>query len=147
MSDPSPDVKAAAIADLMTGDEPAEVARRYKIKSGTVRMWKQRYVTSSQHPVTPVTPVTPVGEIVQRPTLEARKQRIAELILDLLAAKLEASQRLTAYLSDPAVLERYKFEELVNLNGYLDRTALTLGDRLAGAADPEPDAGDPPDLS
>ncbi len=137
MSDPTPDIKAAAIADLMTGDEPSVVAKRYKIKPGTVRAWKLRYVTNSQHPVTPVAPVTPVREIVQRPTLEARKQKIAELILDLLAAKLEASQRLTAYLSDPAFLERQGFSELVNLNGYLDRTALTLGDRLAGGADPD----------
>lgn len=137
MSEPTPDVKAAAIADLMTGDEPAEVARRYRLKPDTVRKWKERYVTASQHPVTPVTPVTPVAAVVQQASVERRKQRIAELILDLLAAKLEASHRLTGYLSDPAFLERQSFEQLVNLNGYLDRTALTLGDRLAGSAEPD----------
>lgn len=139
MAEPTPDIKAAAIADLMTGDDAPTVAARYKLNPGTVRVWKQRYVTASQHPVTPVAPVTPVESLARLSSLEARKQRIAELILDLLAAKLEASQRLTAYLSDPTVLAKYKFEELVNLNGYLDRTALTLGDRLAGSADPEPE--------
>lgn len=145
MSEPTPDVKAAAIADLMTGEEAPEVARRYHLNAATVRKWKERYVTSSQHPVTPVTPVTPVAGLVRPSSLEARKQRIAELILDLLAAKLEASHRLTAYLSDPAFLERQSFEQLVNLNGYLDRTSLTLGDRLAGSADPDGD-GDGADV-
>ena len=137
MARASPDIKAAAMADLLAGEQPAVVAERYKLNPATVRSWKLR-----DDATIIATDATPVARQI-RPSVEDRKQRIAELILDLLAAKLEASQRLTVYLSDPGFVAKQKVEQLVALNDYFDRTALTLGDRLAGASAD----GDPPDLS
>lgn len=77
---------------------------------------------------------------------EARPQRsreaIGELLLDLLAAKLEASRAVAdaarAAMNNPAWLARQSAEGVTTLADYLDRSAFALGDRLAGAAQEAP---------
>src|SRR5258706_14393741 len=39
------EIKAAAIADLLTGEQPATIAKRYGLPSGLVRKWKFRLGT------------------------------------------------------------------------------------------------------
>lgn len=124
-------VRAAALADLHAGEQPAVVAERYGIEAGTVRAWKARYVTDHA-----TTRNAALG--VQRPALAAQQREIGAIILDLLAAKLEASAALARAASDPAWLARQSGSELAALGQYLDATALAIGDRLARSGDAPP---------
>lgn len=125
----SPKVRAAALADLHAGEQPAVVAAKYGIDSATVRQWKTRYVTDV---VTPVTATEPA----RRPALEAQKASIGETILDLLRAKLKASQAIADAAADPDWLRKQPAAELAALGQWLDATAFAIGDRLAGGARP-----------
>lgn len=120
-----PKVRAQAIADLQAGDQPVIVAERYGIPAGTVRMWKNRFVTDS---------VTPNQEIVTpvRPGVEQRQQVIGDLVIDLLRSKLEASAAIARAAANPKWIAKREAHELVAIGEWLDRTALALGDRLAG---------------
>lgn len=135
----SPDLRAAALADLHAGEQPAIVAERYGLDGDTVRKWKQRYVTADV--TEPVTRVT-----ARQPTVEAQKSYIGETILDLLRAKLKASQAIAEAVSDPDWLTRQSAAELAALGQWLDGTAFAIGDRLAGGGgrvDPSPDDSAP----
>ncbi len=131
-----PELRAAALADLLAGDQPAIVAERYQLDPDTVRQWKRRYVTSDV--TEPVTRVTP-----QKPALEVQKAHIGETILDLLRAKLQASQAIAEAVADPDWLQRQSAAELAALGQWLDGTAFAIGDRLAGGSrPPDPDGAD-----
>lgn len=117
-----PATRAQAIAELHAGEQPAIVAERYGIDPAKVRVWKQRYVTES---VTP--PVT-----VRQPSVERQQQEIGALILDLLAAKLQASAAIAKAASNEAWLRSQSGSELAVLGEWLDTTAFAIGDRLAG---------------
>ena len=129
----APKVRAAVLAELHAGEQPAVVAAKYGLDAATVRVWKQRYVTEA---VTPVTATEPT----RRPALEAQKVHIGETILDLLRAKLKASQAIADAAADPDWLRRQPAAELAVLGQWLDSTAFAIGDRLAGAARPADDA-------
>jgi hypothetical protein len=129
----SPDVRAAALADLQAGEQPAIVAAKYSLDAAMVRKWKERHVTSD---VTPVTrDVTPV-----RPTVEAQQRAIGSIVLDLLRAKLEASRAIAEAAKNPAWLAEQPAAELAAFGQWLDSTAFAIGDRLAGAARTADDA-------
>jgi hypothetical protein len=129
-----PATRAAAVADLMAGEQPALVAAKYGIDAAKVRMWKTRYVAPDVAP--DVAPIT-----YQQPAQLAQKQYIGELIVDLLRAKLEASQAIARAARNPEWLAKQSAADLAALGGYLDSTAFAIGDRLAGAAT-SPDADD-----
>jgi hypothetical protein len=124
-----PDVRAAAIADLQAGEQPAIVAERYNLNRDTVKQWKQRYVTE---------PVT-VSPPVVRPTLERQQSEIGTLIIELLTAKLTASKAIATAASDPTWLRSQSAEQLAILGEWLDTTAFAIGDRLANTASEQAD--------
>jgi hypothetical protein len=130
-----PTIKAAALADLHSGEQPAVVAEKYRLKRSTVKSWVARADASAV--ASTRTAVASVPAPIVRPTVEAQQRQIGELVLDLLRAKLEASATIARLVSTA---------ELVSLGNYLDDTALSLGDRLAGAGRPtqpdEPDRAD-----
>lgn len=128
-------VRAAVLAELHAGEQPATVAERYGIDAGTVRVWKTRYVTDA------VT-LQPATAPIVRPSLEAQQRQIGEIILDLLAAKLEASAALARAVSDPEWLAKQSGSELAAIGGYLDSTAIAIGDRLAGRGNGDQLGGD-----
>jgi hypothetical protein len=136
MARASPEIKAAALADLQAGEQPAIVAARYRLDAATVRKWKERHVTQD------VTPVTPAVTPIRRPSVEAQERAIGAIILDLLRAKLEASRAIADYArNNPAWLAQQPAAELAAFGQWLDTTALAIGDRLAGGArrdDPDP---------
>lgn len=115
--------RAAALADLHAGEQPAIVAERHGLEMGTVRQWKARYVTEV---------VTQRGTIEARPSLERQHQQIGELVLDLLAAKLKASAEIAKAASDPDWRAKQSGSELAAFGEWLDATAFAIGDRLAG---------------
>lgn len=119
-----PQIRAAVLAALHAGEQPAIVAARYGVDGALVRMWKTRYVTRD---------VAPVAPLLQ-PSVEAQKAHIGELVLDLLRSKLEASQALAEAVRDPTWIRRQPASELAALGQWLDATAMAIGDRLAGAS-------------
>jgi transposase-like protein len=129
-SNVSPEIRAAAIADLLSGDAPAEVARRYGIDSTNVRQWKARYVTSG---VTDA-PVFVTPDVTLPTPQIGTQHEIGRLLLDLLAAKLKASHAIAEAASDPGWLATQSAADLAQLGEYLDRSAFSLGDRLATSA-------------
>lgn len=139
-------LKAEIIAALTAGEQPAIVAERYGIDTAKVRVWKQRYVTQSVTNVAPIAaPVTPAPPPVQLEKIR-QQNRIGELVLELLAAKLEASKAVAKQATDAEWRRSQRAGELATFGQWLDSTALALGDRLAGGArraddaDPDPDA-------
>lgn len=127
-----PEVRAAAIADLHAGEQPAIVAERYGISRDLVKQWKQRYVTatvteSDQRPVT-----VPV-----RPQVERAQLNIAALVMRNLEAKLTATQRIAEYVANtPAWLEKQTAADVGDLFEHIDRSAIAILDRMAGAGRP-----------
>lgn len=123
----SPEVRAAALADLYAGEQPAVVAERYGISANTVKQWKKRYVTD-------IVTVTPSAVPIVRPAVEAQQRQIGAIVLDLLRAKLEASAAIAEHARhNPAWLNSQSAAELAVFGQWLDGTALAIGDRLAGA--------------
>jgi transposase-like protein len=131
----SPEIKAAALADLLDGDTPAEVAARYRLNRNTVKSWASRLDADApgMHPDAPPYASTDAPEDlpVAVPAL-ASSHSIGALILDLLRAKLQASQAIATAAKNPAWLDRQSAADLATLGEYLDRSAFALGDRLAG---------------
>lgn len=133
------EIKAAALADLANGEQPAVIADRYGIPAGTVRQWKNR------HDVTP--DVTDRVTVVTRPTFDAQQYALGELVQQNLRAKLIATQRIAEHATNPAWLDKQTAADVATLFECLDRSAVGILDRLAqrradqGGADAESDAG------
>lgn len=126
----SPELRAAALADLLAGEQPAAVAAKHSIDPATVRSWKARYVEGATKSATDTATVATL-----RPgQLETQKAHIGGAVLDLLRAKLKASQAIAEAATDPAWLRRQSASELAALGQWLDGTAFAIGDRLAGGA-------------
>lgn len=130
----APDIKAAALADLMAGEQPAVVAERYGIDRETVKSWKRRYVAPGD------APIAPTSAPVQKPAIERQQQAIGAIILDLLRAKLEASRAIAQAANDPAWIKLQPAAELAVFGQWLDASAFAIGDRLASASQPARDA-------
>ncbi len=128
MARASPEIKAAALADLAAGEQPAIVAERYGFDRETVKKWKQRLVSPR------TSPLSPSNVPIVRPKIEAQQIAIGELILDLLRAKLQASAAIAKAARDPAWLAQQPAAELAALGQWLDASAFAIGDRLAGGA-------------
>ena len=139
-----PEVRAAALADLHAGEQPAVVADRYRLDRNTVKQWKRRYVPAVvPGSVTGGVPETTEHKPIRQPAVEAQQFAIGELVLDLLRAKLEASRAIARAAQQPEWLAQQTAADLAQLGSYFDSTALAFGDRLAGAA--PRDADDAPD--
>lgn len=135
--------RAAAIADLLDGMQPAVVAEKYGIDAAKVRVWKQRYVTSD------VTEnITPSVTILRRPAVEAQQLAIGDLIMENLRAKLIATQRIAEYATTQEWIEKQNASDVATLFTALDQSAVGILDRLAqrghsdSAADPDGAAPD-----
>jgi hypothetical protein len=130
----SPDIRAAAMADLLAGDQPAVVAARYHLNPATVRSWRMR-LDATQRATQRATPdATPDATLARRPKTETQQQAIGTLILDLLRAKLEASAAIARAAQNPDWLAGQSAADLAALGTYLDQSAFALGDRLADPA-------------
>jgi hypothetical protein len=116
--------RAAAIADLMDGAQPAVVAERYGIEAGKVRMWKTRYVAPNVAESTP-------PAFVYRPTVLAQQIAIGDLIMDNLRAKLIATQKIAEYATTPSWFDKQTAADVATLFEAIDRSAVGILDRLA----------------
>lgn len=137
-----PEVRAAAIADLQDGQQPAIVAEKHGIDAAKVRVWKQRYVMPdvTDSVTSSATPGHPV--LVRQPRREAAQLAIAELIMDNLRAKLLATQRIAEHAANPAWLEKQTAADVAALFTEIDRSAVAILDRMAGASQRAADSAD-----
>lgn len=140
----SKEIKAAALADLATGEQPAVVAQRYGLNRDLVNKWKQRMSARASTPMSAQTSAP-----IRRPSVEFEQQSLTELVMSNLRAKLIATQRIAEYATTPEWLNKQNAADVAGLFECLDRSAVGILDRLAtaqraalpGAADREPDVG------
>jgi len=122
VSDYSEQVKAQALAALLAGQAPSEVARLYNIPVGTLRSWKSR----QQH-----------GEGVAVVATEKR-ERIGELLLEYLEINLETLKLQQLVFRDKDWLLKQSASEIAVLHGVSFDKAVRL---LEGLAESESQAG------
>lgn len=136
-----PAIKAAALADLHNGDQPAIVAERYGLDPGKVRMWKTRYVAPSV-----ADSATSRVAVIHRPALEMQQLELGELVMMNLRAKLIATQRIAEYVTTPDWIDKQGAADVAELFEVLDRSAISILDRLAqrGHADSHAERADSP---
>ena len=138
-------IRAAAIADLIDGEQPAVVAEKYRIDAAKVRVWKQRYVTADV-----TESITPSVTILRRPAIEMQQLAIGDLIMENLRAKLIATQRIAEYATTQEWIDKQNAADVATLFTALDQSAVGILDRLAqrshsdSAADSD---GAPPDAT
>jgi hypothetical protein len=138
----TPEVRAAALADLAAGDQPAVVADRYKLNRQTVKAWKARLgnmVASVQPDMQPdMQPgVQPDARPVYQSSLAAQQQRVVELVYQNLIAKLTAVEHLAHHVTtNDEWLNRQSADGIATLGGWLDTTAAATLALLANH-DPE----------
>jgi transposase-like protein len=144
----SPEVKAAAIADLLTGEQPAIVAKRYGLPSSLVRKWKFRLGTAdgtlhgtpdgtdslfvdASGASSASTKRKPPRAVTIRPAIEAQQLELGELVMQSLRAKLVATQRIAEYATSPSWLDKQTAADVAALFEAIDRSAIGILDRLS----------------
>lgn len=128
-----PAIKAAALADLHNGDQPIDVAERYGLDAGKVRMWKTRYVAPVANLVANIDPSSVVAVTTHREAMHYQQLELGELVMLNLRAKLIAAQRIADYASTSSWLDKQNASDVAELFEVLDRTAVNILDRLAAA--------------
>lgn len=133
-----PEVKAAALADLMTGEQPAVVAERYQLPRETVKSWKRRLDLGPGAPAVhaPGAPIAPGAPAALDPapavySLHAQQARVVALVYENLIAKLTATQKLAEHATRDEWLSRQSAEGVAVLGGWLDSTARATLELLA----------------
>ena len=134
-----PAIKAAALADLASGEQPAVVADRYQLNQATVRSWKARLDLPDA--TNGATNAAGVATVIQRPAIEAQQLAIGDLVIQNLRAKLIATQRIAEYVTTPHWFDKQTAADVAELFEVIDRSAISVLDRLA-AAHQRDDAGD-----
>lgn len=122
-------VKAAAIADLLSGDQPAAVAARYGLNAATVRSWKKRLGPIATEDATHTPPNATVA--IVHPALADQQRQIGDLIIQALEAKLLATQRIAEHVASPAWLSNQTAADVAELFAAIDMSAIAMLDRMA----------------
>lgn len=123
MTEYSDQVKAQALAALLAGQAPAQVAATFGIPIGTLKSWKSRQRN---------------GESVAVVATEKR-ERIGELLLEYLVTTLETLKAQHQVFADVAWLKQQSASEAAVLHGVLIDKAVRL---LEGLADEGAASGD-----
>lgn len=124
MAEYSDQVKAAALAALLAGQSPSEVARAFGIPAGTLKSWKSRQLR---------------GESVATVATDSR-ERIGQLLLAYLETTLETLKAQQEAFRDKAWLLKQSAAEVATLHGISVDKAVRLLEGLADQDDaPDPD--------
>jgi hypothetical protein len=132
----SPEIKAAALADLAAGEQPAVVAKRYGLSRDMVNKWRQRVIPPivSTPMSTDMSMSASSQQVIRYPTIEEYQARIHQRMLALLEAKINASERLAEHIQADW-LDKQSAGGFAELGDFLDRTAVGLLAILARSGD------------
>jgi transposase-like protein len=112
-----PQLKAAVMAALLSGQSIGAVAAEYNVPRGTVHSWKRK-----------VEGVPQIGS--------AQEQReIGELVMDYLRASLRTLKAQVEFFGDKTWLSRQNASELAVLHGVQTDKAIRLLEALEGPPD------------
>lgn len=118
-------IKAQALAALLAGQAPAQVAATFGIPIGTLRSWKSRQRNG--------------GGVAIVAT--EKRERIGELLLEYLVEDLETLKAQQVVFRDVEWLKKQSASEVAVLHGVLIDKAVRLLEGLADGDDSrEPDA-------
>lgn len=123
MAEYSDQIKAQALAALLAGQAPSEVARLYQIPVGTLKSWKSRQLR---------------GESVATVATESR-ERIGALLLDYLETTLSTLIMQQKVFANAEWLLKQSAAEVATLHGLSVDKAVRL---LEGLADQDDSLGD-----
>lgn len=108
------ETKAAVLAALLAGQSVSEVARAYKIPSGTVKSWSAQLDR-------------------EQPVATTKKERIGELLVGYLEHTLEALTAQARVFADPTWLRTQTASELAVLHGVQTDKAIRLLEAMSTA--------------
>lgn len=112
------EVKAAVMAALMDGQSLRQVAREHGVPKGTVEHWGNE----AKRIVTSVSTVS-----------DTKRERIGELLIDLLIAKIEAQTAISRHATDKAWLFKQDASALAMFYGVSDDKLVRLLEKFEGA--------------
>jgi transposase-like protein len=111
----SPEVKAAVMAALLAGQSIRQVAKEYNVPKSTVAAWGKEAVN--------YVPDVP----------DAKKERVGELLIDLLIAKLESQIAMSQHAGDKQWLKTQDASAVAMLLGVSDDKLIRLLEKLESA--------------
>lgn len=117
----SPEVKAAVMAALMDGQSIRQVAREMGVPKGTVEHWGNE----AKRLVTSVSVVS-----------DTKRERIGELLIELLVAKIEAQIAISKHAADKVWLLKQDASALAMFYGVSDDKLIRLLEKFE-SAEPE----------
>lgn len=121
MTEYSEHIKAQALAALLAGQSPAQVAATFGIPVGTLKSWKSRQRN---------------GDGVATVATE-KKERIGDLLLDYLEEGLTTLREQVKVFRDADWLKKQSASELAVLHGVIADKQVRLLEALADAGDDE----------
>lgn len=120
MAEYSEHIKAQALAALLTGQAPAQVAATFGIPIGTLRSWKSRQRNGSGVAVVAM----------------EKRERIGQLLLEYLVENLETLKAQQVVFRDVEWLKKQSASEVAVLHGVALDKAIRLLEGLADGDDP-----------
>jgi len=105
MSKYSPEIKAAVLTALLTGQSISHVAKEYKIPVGTVKSWKSREINSNPQ--------------IQPVATEKNSTTLGEMILGLMEKEITAMQAIATAVMNPEWLKEQSAESVAVLYGVM----------------------------
>lgn len=119
----TPEVKAAVMAALMEGQSIRQVEREYGVPKSTVAAWGKEAESV-------------IGGVPTVP--DTKKERIGELLIELLIAKIEAQIAISKHATDKVWLLKQDASALAMFYGVSDDKLIRLLEKFESA---EPVAG------
>lgn len=124
------EVKAQAMAALMTGQSVSSVAREYELPKGTVSRWKgEAYEVIDEGNADG-------SAIVRTQNVHEENEDVGSLLLTYLRSNLRALTVQAEVFADPQWLRGQEASQLAVLHGVMTDKAVRLLEAMSGASNP-----------
>lgn len=117
----SEEVKAAILAALALGEQPADLEQKYKIPAATIRAWKFHQKD------------TPIAIVATQ-----KREEVGELCVEFLRESFRTLSIQVKHFADPAWLEKQDASQAANLFTTVTDHAFRLLEALEAGAEDEP---------
>lgn len=131
MTDYSDQIKAQALAALLSGQSFSEVARMFGVPLGTLKSWKQRNPDATDRAA--------FVDAVDAESASVKRERIGVLLMDYSIASLETLIAQQKVFSDEAWLREQSASEVAILHGVGFDKVVRLLESLTDQSAPGPD--------